>query len=110
MQEKSGIELKKELFRDIQYMLEAGIPYDIDRVKQFQGRWKQIGKLPEIEDRDLNLRFRIACNEIFETHFLEKTAKHMHKDLYRKPFEEQIKIKIGILRDSLRELKYLIIG
>ena len=103
MQEKSGIELKKELYKDTQYMLEAGVPYDIDRVKQIQNKWKQIGKLPEIEDRDLNLKFRIACNEIFETHFLEKSAKGMYKDLYKKPFEEQIKIKISILRDSIRK-------
>jgi glycerol-3-phosphate cytidylyltransferase-like family protein len=99
--EKSGIELKKELFKDIQYILEAGVPFDIDRVKQIQGRWKMIGKLPEMEDREYNLKFRIACNEIFETHFLEKTAKTQFRDIYKKPFEEQIKIKISILQDSI---------
>ena len=99
--EKSGIELKKDLYKDTQYILEAGIPFDIDRVKQIQNRWKLIGKLPEIEDRDLNLKFRIACNEIFETHFLEKSAKTRFRDLYRKPFEEQIKLKIRMLDESI---------
>ncbi len=99
--EKSGIELKKELFKDIQYILDAGVPFDIDRVKQIQGRWKMIGKLPEMEDREYNFKFRIACNEIFETHFLEKTAKTQFRDIYKKPFEEQIKIKISILQDSI---------
>ena len=103
--EKSGIELKRDLYKDVTYILEAGIPFDIDRVKQIQNRWKQIGKLPELEDRELNLKFRIACNEIFETHFLEKAARTKVRELYKKPFEEQIKVKLKILEDSIRKDK-----
>ena len=100
--EKSGIELKKELFRDAEYILETGVPFDIQRVKQIQEQWKSLGKLPEIEDKDLNLRFRIVCNEIFETHFLEKSARMQFRDLYKRPFEEQVRIKLRMLEESIR--------
>lgn len=103
--EKSGIELKRDLYKDVSYILEAGIPFDIDRVKQIQNRWKQIGKLPELEDRELNLKFRIACNEIFETHFLEKGARTKIRDLYKRPFDEQIRVKLDILAESIRKDK-----
>lgn len=101
--EKSGIELKRELYRDTEYILETGVPFDIQRVKQIQDRWKSMGKLPELEDKELNLKFRIVCNEIFETHFLEKSARHENRDLYKKPFEEQVRVKLRMLEESIRK-------
>jgi hypothetical protein len=101
--EKSGIELKRELFRDTEYILETGVPFDIMRVKQIQDRWKDMGKLPEAEDKELNLKFRIVCNEIFETHFLEKTARTLYRDLYKKTFEEQVRVKLRMLEESIRK-------
>ena len=101
--EKSGIELKRELYRDTEYILETGVPFDIQRVKQIQDRWKAMGKLPELEDKELNLKFRIVCNEIFETHFLEKSARHLNRDLYKLPFEEQVRFKLRMLEESIRK-------
>jgi hypothetical protein len=101
--EKTGVELKKELYRDAEYILETGVPFDIQRVKQIQNRWKDVGKLPEAEDRELNLKFRILCNEIFETYFLEKTVRDLNPNFHKFSLEEQNRLKMKMLEDSIQQ-------
>lgn len=100
---KSGIEVKKELLETAEIYLKNGAPYNITNIKQLQNTWKSIGKQPSQEDKELNLKFRIVCNEIFESHFLERTAKNLHPDLYTKSNFEQMKVKLDLLRDSIRQ-------
>ncbi|MEH0158071.1 DUF349 domain-containing protein [Limibacter armeniacum] len=100
---KSGVEVKKELLETAEIYLSNGAPYNIANIKQLQNSWKSLGKQPSQEDKELNLRFRIICNEIFESHFLERTAKNLHPDLYSKSDFEQLKIKLDLLRDSINQ-------
>jgi len=100
---KTSLEIKKELYAEIEEVLNSHYPTNISQIKKIQNQWKNLGKLSEPEDKDLNLKFRIACNEIFETHFLEKTASYFNNDLYDMPMHEQAKIKINLLEDSIRK-------
>ncbi|PWJ36052.1 DUF349 domain-containing protein [Sediminitomix flava] len=100
---KSPIEMKKELLETAESFLKSGSPYNIAKIKTLQNDWKQLGKLQAPEDKEYNLRFRIICNEIFESHFLERMAKNLHPDLYTKSDFEQLKIKMDLLRDSIKQ-------
>ncbi len=100
---KSPIEIKKELYGEVEQMIGSDQSYNIATIKRIQNQWKNLGKLTEPEDRELNLKFRIACNEIFETHFLEKTASYFNTDLLRRPIHEQARIKIDLLLESIKK-------
>lgn len=100
---KTPLEIKKELYAEIEEVLNSTYPTNITQIKKIQNQWKNLGKLPEPEDKDLNLKFRIACNEIFETHFLEKTASYFNNDLHSRPLHEQAKIKINLLLESIKK-------
>ncbi|GAA4830285.1 DUF349 domain-containing protein [Algivirga pacifica] len=100
---KTGVEAKKEILETAEVYLKNGAPFNISNIKSLQNSWKSLGKQPSQEDKELNLKFRIICNEIFESHFLERTAKNLHPDLYSKSDFEQLKIKLDLLRDSLRQ-------
>jgi hypothetical protein len=100
---KTGIALKKELLEMTENILNLGAPFNIGKVKQLQNDWKNVGKLAEPEDKDLNLKFRIACNEIFESHFLDRTAFNLIDGFYQKTPREQNQAKIDILDKSIRQ-------
>ncbi|MDW7695061.1 DUF349 domain-containing protein [Flammeovirgaceae bacterium SG7u.111] len=101
MKEKSSIEIKQDIYTEVENMLEGKARFDINFVKQLQLKWKQFGKLPNPEDKQLNLKFRIVCNELFEMHFLEKSTRYFHPDFPKKTFSEQIKLKMQVLQDSI---------
>lgn len=101
---KTPPEIKRELFEEVEKILENQLDYgaNIGEIKRIQGQWKTLGRFPTMEDRSINLKFRIACNEIFETYFLERTAFQQHSDLKRKTPEDQLNIKIDLLAQSIQ--------
>ena len=101
--QKTPIETKKELLLAAEKVLQENAPFNIPVIKRMQSQWKRIGKLTLPEDRDLNLRFRIVCNEIFESHFLDMDAKKQHEDFGEKPVVEQIRLKISMLKASVKQ-------
>ncbi|NLR92763.1 DUF349 domain-containing protein [Flammeovirga agarivorans] len=101
--QKTPLESKKDLLDTAEKYLNDGAPFNIANIKTLQNGWKSLGKEPSQEDKELNLRFRIVCNEIFESHFLERTAKNEEPDLYSLSDFEQLKIKLDILRESIRK-------
>ena len=40
----------------------------VEEVKQAQASWKRVGPVPADVARDLNERFRRACDRVFEQH------------------------------------------
>jgi len=100
---KTPLQLKKEMLEMTDNILNLGSPYNIGKVKQMQDKWKQLGQLPNPEDKDLNLKFRIACNEIFESHFLDRTAYNLFDQFYKKSLKEQNAIKVDLLEKSLKQ-------
>jgi hypothetical protein len=97
------IERKKELCEKVENMLRTDAPLQIALVKSIQAEWKRLGKLKHPMDKDYNTRFKIACNEIFETFFLDQTAKTKYEHFNEKTRFEQLKIKIRLLKDSIKE-------
>ncbi|MCS6969038.1 MAG: DUF349 domain-containing protein [Cytophagales bacterium] len=97
------IERKKELCEKVESMLHTEGPLPIALVKSIQAEWKQLGKLNHPMDKEYNTRFKIACNEIFETYFLEQTAKNKYQHFGEKTRFEQLKIKIRLLKESIKE-------
>ncbi len=81
--------------------LDANI--SIEEVKSIQAQWKKLGKLQHVMDREYNTRFKISCNEIFETFFLLRTTRWKFPNFDDKTKFEQIKIQIRILKDSIKE-------
>ncbi|WP_448519486.1 DUF349 domain-containing protein [Rhodoflexus sp.] len=97
------IERKKELCEKVEGMLRSDAALQIAIVKSIQAEWKRLGKLKHPMDKDYNTRFKIACNEIFETFFLDQTAKTKYEHFDEKTRFEQLKIKIRLLKDSIKE-------
>ncbi len=99
------VDIKKDFLKTVSEMLNLnGSKVNINEVKQIQDNWKKLGKQPNHqEDKELNLRFRIVCNELFETYFLEKSTKYFHPDIYRKSPEEQVNLRISVLNESIKK-------
>lgn len=97
------IDRKKDLCEKVENMLRTDEPLQIALVKSIQAEWKRLGKLKHPMDKDYNTRFKIACNEIFETFFLDQTAKTKYEHFSEKTRFEQLKIKIRLLKDSIKE-------
>ncbi|MTI30971.1 DUF349 domain-containing protein, partial [Xanthovirga aplysinae] len=73
----------------------------LDTAKKLQAEWKVVGKVPWEKVKSLNERFHIACDLVFEQHFLEKVARSKFRSYKDKEEKEQIKLKITLLRDLL---------
>jgi hypothetical protein len=99
---KTHIEAKKDILSMIEKFLSNEMPYTLNTIKSFQKTWKELGRLSSPEDKDLNLSFRILCNEVFEYQFLERTIKAEYKDFGRKTTLEKINIRIEFLRRSIQ--------
>jgi hypothetical protein len=99
----SPLEHKEALCARVEKMLDNPDSVRLDEVKKIQEEWKKIGKLTDLKDKELNTRFKIACNEIFEYSFLLKSAKTKYEAFGQKTRFEQLKLKIRLLKDSLKE-------
>ncbi len=99
---KTPIEAKREILQMIQKFLDNQMPYTLNTVKVFQKTWKDIGRLNAPEDKELNLNFRILCNEVFENQFLERAVRAEYKDFNKKTPLEKINIRIEVLRKSIQ--------
>jgi len=106
---KTPFEQKQDLVTKVESMLDNVETARLDEVKRIQGLWKNIAKVPDAtQEKDLNTKFKIACNEIFEYHFLLKTVKSKHDNFVQKTRFEQLKIKIRTLKDSIKEDEILL--
>lgn len=105
IRDKSAIEIKRDLLDSVSDMLKMdGSKVNINEIKQVQDNWKKLGKQTNHqEDKELNLRFRIVCNELFETYFLEKSTKYFHPDIYRKSLSDQARLRILVLKESIKK-------
>jgi Domain of Unknown Function (DUF349) len=100
---KNPIDQKRDYCEFVEKWLENDQEAPIDQIKEIQNQWKKLGKLKHILDREYNTRFKIACNEIFESHFLTRAAKKQTPDFDSKNRFEQIKIKIRMLKDAIKK-------
>lgn len=94
---------KKELLQEAERILTRGVPYNIQQIKKLQNEWKRFGKVPGKEDKELNLKFRICCNEVFETHFLERSVLELNPTLYNLAPADQINMRLNVLLQTIRQ-------
>lgn len=99
---KNPAERKKEICEKVEKMLDLDEP-PIDEVKNFQKEWQYLAKFKHPNDKEFNTRFKIACNELFETHFLNKQAQFKYEGFDEKTFFEQLKIKIRLIKESIKK-------
>jgi Domain of Unknown Function (DUF349) len=99
---KNPADRKKELVERVEKLVDYAEP-SLEEVKTIQNEWKRLGKLKHPNDKDFNTRFKIACNEIFESAFLTKNARSKYEHFDEKTKFEQLKIKIRLLKDSIKE-------
>ncbi|QKZ11667.1 DUF349 domain-containing protein [Spirosoma sp. KUDC1026] len=72
-----------------------------DRAKVLLNSWKEI-KIPfKLQDKDINERFRAACDKIFELSYLNRVLTRKYPAFELKSQPEQIRTKI-------REMEYLV--
>ncbi|GAB3757895.1 DUF349 domain-containing protein [Spirosoma pomorum] len=72
-----------------------------DRAKVLLNSWKEI-KIPfKMQDKDINERFRAACDKIFELSYLNRVLTRKYPAFELKSQAEQIRTKI-------REMEYLV--
>ncbi|MEM6299641.1 MAG: DUF349 domain-containing protein [Bacteroidota bacterium] len=99
------IERKTELCEDVEEMLNGNIHnVSLDAVKERQMEWRNLGMIQNDEsDKELNIRFRSVCNEIFEHYNLYKVVRNRVDDFVNKTQFEQLKIKIKMIRDIIKQ-------
>lgn len=100
---KPPLEQKEDMCARVEKMLLTPDTIRLDEVRKIQEDWKKLGKLPDLKDKELNTKFKIACNEIFEYTFLVKTAKLKYELFVQKTRFEQLKIKIRLIKDTIKE-------
>ncbi|SFF59208.1 DUF349 domain-containing protein [Thermoflexibacter ruber] len=93
---------KRDICDRVEKMLEMDEP-PIEEVKSLQKEWQRLGKTKHPNDKEFNTRFKIACNELFETYFLNKQARYKYESFDEKTFFEQLKIKIRLIKESIKK-------
>lgn len=95
---------KRDLCQRVEQIVQSGMDVSLEVVKAMQAQWKTLGRLPGDQmDRDLNNRFRAACNEIFEHSYLLSQSRENYPGFDDKTNFEQLKIKIKLLKDAVRD-------
>lgn len=98
------LELKRKLTEEVEELANKFENVHLNNVKTKQLQWKKMGILKNNdEDRLLNNRFHAACSEIFTHVFLENDAKQNFDGYEEKTGFEQLKLKIKLIKDSIRE-------
>lgn len=99
------LDRKRELCAEVEEILDGNVHnVSLDAVKERQMDWRNLGMIQNNEtDKELNIRFRATCNEIFEHYNLYKTVRDKVEGFTQKTRFEQLKIKIKMLKDIIRQ-------
>jgi hypothetical protein len=98
------LESKRKLTEEVEEIASKFENVHLNNVKTKQVQWKKMGIIRNNdEDRLLNNRFHAACSEIFTHVFLENEAKESFEGYESKTGFEQLKLKIKLIKDSIRE-------
>ncbi len=98
------LESKRKLTEEVEGIASKFENVHLNNVKTKQVQWKKMGIIRNNdEDRLLNNRFHAACSEIFTHVFLENDAKENFEGYEEKTGFEQLKLKIKLIKDSIRE-------
>ncbi len=97
------LEQKRKYCEQVEYVCDNEPNIHFGEIKKVQNEWKTLGFIPNNPiDRELNNRFRTACNEIFEHGFLVREAREKIEGFDNKTRFEQLKVKVKLLKESIR--------
>ncbi|MCC5946233.1 MAG: DUF349 domain-containing protein [Bernardetiaceae bacterium] len=95
---------KKQICETVEKMADELAGGSLNEVKAMQGEWKQLGIIKnDPVDREYNNRFHMACSELFNYSFLLRAAQTEFEGFDDKTNFEQLKIKIKITKDTIKE-------
>jgi hypothetical protein len=83
----------------------ADIEKAAERGKELLMEWKNLKLAPRQQDQQLNDRFRLACDKIFEMNYLMRVVKRKNFFFDKKSREEQLSLKIRSMSDLIRKDK-----
>ena len=97
------LEQKRKYCEQVEYICDNEPSVHFGEIKKLQADWKNLGFIANNPlDRELNNRFRTACNEIFEHGFLIKEAREKIDGFDNKTRFEQLKVKIKLLKEAIK--------
>lgn len=97
------INRKKELCIQVEEIVNSWKPASLSDIKTMQAEWKRLGIIQnDDEDKDLNNRFRSACNEIFELSSLNREVASTYEGFEGKTSFEQLKLKIKLTKELIK--------
>jgi hypothetical protein len=97
------LDQKRRYCEQVEYVCEHEPSVNFNEIKKLQATWKSLGYVQNNPlDRELNNRFRTACNEIFEHGFLIKEAREKIEGFDNKTRFEQLKVKIKLMKESIK--------
>ncbi|MFN0048942.1 MAG: DUF349 domain-containing protein [Cytophagales bacterium] len=96
---------KKLIERTEQILLE--LPYGgDDESRKMYDEWKQLGIQRTISDfREMDTQFKVNVARILDIYFMNKIAYKRTPNITRLPLKEQIRIKIGIMKELVQRDK-----
>jgi len=100
LQEKICTEVESFLSKNEVPIEDAAI-----KTKDLMMKWRNVGIHPKMQNRDLQERFRNACDKIFETNYLVRVIKRKHPSFDDKPRADQLRIQIAVMNDLVRKDK-----
>lgn len=83
----------------------ADIEKAAERGKELLMEWKNLKLAPRQQDQQLNDRFRLSCDKIFEMNYLMRVVKRKNFFFDKKSREEQLSLKIRTMSDLIRKDK-----
>ncbi len=104
--EDPKVTAQRKLMQEAEDLLQsANIEQAAERGKQLLMDWKNIKVPPRQQDQQLNDRFRLACDKIFEMNYLMRVVRRKNFFFDKKSREEQLSLKIRTMSDLIRREK-----
>jgi hypothetical protein len=104
--EDPKVTAQRKLAQEAEELLQsANIEQAAERGKQLLMDWKNIKVPPRQQDQQLNDRFRLACDKIFEMNYLMRVVRRKNFFFDKKSREEQLSLKIRTMSDLIRREK-----
>ena len=96
-----AIAKKKDLIRQAEKLAEDDYGDSISEVRRLREEWKNSGRISREKSIDLTNSFNRASDMASEKSFLNRSARSKDPDFDSKSKEEQLKLKINLLENSV---------
>lgn len=91
-----------EFCKEMEALVGVNTEESIQRAKFLLSEWKKLTQDPRLLDKALARRFRLISDRVFEESYLMRIVRRKYPDFDFKPEEDQLKIKISFLRETIR--------